>query len=119
MYKRDPRLYAEDILESISAIEDYTKDLTYKEFLNDRKTYSATIREYIIIGEAVSKIIDLLQREHSEFSWRMIKDFRNFIVHEYFGIDTKIVWDLTKLELDELKENILDFLSNLKGAVKQ
>jgi len=36
----------------------------------------------------------------------MIKDFRNFIVHEYFGVDLQIVWDVTKLELDELKTKI-------------
>ena len=41
-----------------------------------------------------------------------IKDFRNFIVHEYFGIDTKIIWDLTTLELDELLENIKKFDSD-------
>ncbi len=109
MFKRDVKLYIEDILESINAIEEYTKDLTYEDFLNDRKTYSATIREYIIIGEAISKTMHLLEKEYPEFSWRMIKDFRNIIVHEYFGIDTRIVWDLTKLELDELKNKVFEF----------
>ena len=42
----------------------------------------------------------------SEFGWRMVKDFRNFVMHEYFGVDAKIVWDLTHLELDELVANI-------------
>jgi len=37
-----------------------------------------------------------------DYPWRMVKDFRNFIIHEYFGVDAKIVWDLTKLELDSL-----------------
>ncbi len=38
----------------------------------------------------------------------MIKGFRNFAVHEYFGVDLQIVWDITKLELDELKLKITE-----------
>lgn len=106
MSKRGIKLYIEDILESIDAIEEFTKDIGYEEFCNDRKTYSATIREYIIIGEAVSHLIEILEKSSPDYPWRMIKDFRNFIVHEYFGVDPRIVWDLTKLELSELKLKI-------------
>jgi len=102
MSKRDNRLYITDILESAKAIQDYTYGLTFEDFINDRKTYSATIREYIIIGEAISAIIDILEKEAPSYPWRMVKDFRNVIVHEYFGIDAQIVWDLTKQELEEL-----------------
>ncbi len=109
MSERDVLLYITDALESVEAIESYIKDLTFGEFENDRKTYSATIREYIIIGEAISKTIDLLQEEIPDFPWRSIKDFRNFIVHEYFGVDSKIVWDLSTIELDGLKKRLLDF----------
>ncbi len=55
------------------------------------------------------KIIDLLQEKIPDFPWRSIKDFRNFIVHEYFGVDAKIVWDLSTIELDGLKKRLLDF----------
>jgi uncharacterized protein with HEPN domain len=106
MSKRGVELYVDDILDSIGAIEEFTNDISYEEFLNDRKTYSATIREYIIIGEAVSQLIEVLEKNHPDYPWRMIKDFRNFIVHEYFGVDPRIVWDLTKLELSELKLKI-------------
>jgi len=109
MSKRDDLLFVEDALESINAIESYVRDMSFDDFIHDRKTYSATIREYIIIGEAISKIIDLLEKEIPDFPWRAIKDFRNFIIHEYFGVDIKIVWDLTTIELDELKEKMLHF----------
>jgi uncharacterized protein with HEPN domain len=114
MSKRDKRLYIEDILESSAAIKSYVKDLTFDQFMQDRKTYSATIREYIIIGEAVSNLIELLEKEFPDYPWRMVKDFRNFIVHEYFGVDSQIVWDLTTQELDELVEHIKK-LSNKNG----
>lgn len=106
MSKRDTQLYIQDILESIDAINDYLKNMNYEVFLNDRKTYSATIREFTVIGEAIAKIIDLLQERHPEYPWRALKDFRNFIVHEYFGVNPKIVYDAATLELSELKKLI-------------
>jgi uncharacterized protein with HEPN domain len=106
MPKRDKRLYVEDILDSAEAIKEFTKDLNFEDFINDRKTYSATIREYIVIGEAISTLIDTLEEEAPTYPWRMVKDFRNFIVHKYFGVDAQIIWDLTTQELDELIEHI-------------
>ncbi len=107
MPKRDLRLYVNDILESIDAIESYIKDTpNFDEFTKDRKTYSATIREYIVIGEAIDPLLELLENRFPDYEWRMIKDFRNFVVHEYFGVDLQIVWDITKFELDLLRTKI-------------
>ncbi len=106
MPKRDQGLYIEDVLDSAEAIKEFTKDLDFENFRNDRKTYSATIREYTIIGEAISTLIDVLEEKVPTYPWRMVKDFRNFIVHEYFGVDAQIVWDLTTQELDELVSSI-------------
>ena len=107
MSKRDTRLYIQDILESIDAINSYLYNISYDSFLNDRKTYSATIREFIIIGEAISKIISILEKQHPEYPWRLLKDFRNFIVHEYFGVNPRIVYDAATLELFEVKSLII------------
>ena len=104
MSKRDSQLYINDILESIEAINLFVNNMSYEEFYNDRKTYSATIREFTVIGEAISKIIDLLQEKHPSYPWRILKDFRNFIVHEYFGVNPQIIYDAATQELDELKK---------------
>jgi len=111
MSKRDESLYLEDILDSAVAIKKFVIGMDFKEFCNDRKTYSATIREYIVIGEAVSHVINFLEEKIPSYPWRMVKDFRNMIVHEYFGVNEKIVWDLTVSELDELISSI----KNLKA----
>lgn len=108
MSKRETSLYISDIVESIKAIEEFTLDMPFEAFLNDRKTYSATLREFMVIGEAISKIIDLLEAEKPEYPWRMVKDFRNFIIHEYFGVNPQIIFDAVTLELPELKRLILD-----------
>jgi len=106
MFKRDIRLYIDDIKESIGAIEEFTSEINFEGFTSDRKTYSATLREFIVIGEAISHIPENLKERFPQVEWRQIKDFRNFIVHEYFGIDAKIVWDAVKQELPLLKIEI-------------
>ena len=105
MFKRDISLYIDDIIDSANAINDFTDEMSFEEFSADRKTYSATLREYIVIGEAISALTDILEEQFPDYPWRMVKDFRNFIVHEYFGIDAQIVWDLTNQELDILVSN--------------
>lgn len=106
MSKRHVRQYLLDIDDSVAAIEDFTADCTYAFFCADRKTYSATLREFIVIGEAIANLPDSMKDRVPAIDWRSIKDFRNFIVHEYFGIDTRIVWDAVKLELPILKKEI-------------
>lgn len=106
MYKRDIRLYLADIEESIAAIEEFTVGLEYEAFAADRKTYSATLREFIVIGEAIANIPDEVKNRVPSIEWRLIKDFRNFIVHEYFGVDSRIVWDAVRKELPLLKPEI-------------
>jgi len=56
MSERDFTLYLKDILDSGNAITEFVKGLSFEEFCNDRKTYSAVIREFEIIGEAVNAI---------------------------------------------------------------
>lgn len=110
---RDDLLYIGDISGSVKAIEIYIEDMGYDDFINDRKTYSATIRELEIIGEAVSKLSDELKEQYPNVLWQQIKSFRNKLIHEYFGIDYKIVWDVVKNELPILKSQIVDILKKL------
>ena len=112
MFKRDTSLYIQDILESIDAINSYLHNISYENFFNDRKTYSATIREFIIIGEAISQVISILEEQYPEYPWRLLKDFRNFIVHEYFGVNPRIVYDAATLELVEVKSLIIKMKEN-------
>ncbi len=85
-------------------------------FVNDRKTFSATIRELEIIGEAISKISDELKTKYPDVLWQHIKAFRNKIVHEYFGIDYRIVWDIIKNELPTLYSQMIDIIDEIKGS---
>jgi uncharacterized protein with HEPN domain len=103
---RDQELYLSDIVESVGAIKSFVEDMSFEDFVNDRKTFSATIRELEIIGEAVNKISEDLKQKYPDVLWNQIKAFRNKIVHEYFGIDYRIVWDVIKNELPILQKQM-------------
>jgi uncharacterized protein with HEPN domain len=94
MSKRDPSLLIEDIIDSASKILDYTKDLSFEEFANDTKTIDAVIRNFEIIGEAANRLPEDFKDKHSAIDWHRIRGFRNRIVHDYFGIDYSIVWEI-------------------------
>ena len=70
----------------------------------------AVIKELEIIGEASNNISDDFRYKHSDILWRRMKNMRNFLIHEYFGINRKVVWDTCKNDLPELKKFILDVL---------
>jgi uncharacterized protein with HEPN domain len=94
MSKRAPKLLVEDILESAYKILHYTKDLNFEQFISDSKTVDAVIRNFEIIGEAANRLPEAIKVSHSNIDWNRIKGFRNRIVHDYFGIDNSIVWQI-------------------------
>lgn len=110
MSERDFRLYLVDIRDSGSAVLAFVKDLSFEEFCNDRKTSSAVIREFEIIGEAVGKLPDELKQKRPDVAWQDIKDFRNLLIHEYFGVDMEIVWKVIQEDIPVLMNAVKEIL---------
>lgn len=110
MSERDFRLYFSDILDSGHAIQEFVKGLSFEAFCEDRKTYSAVIREFEVIGEAVGKCFEELNRRHPNVEWQDIKDFRNLLIHEYFGVDLEIVWRIIQDDLPALMDAVDEIL---------
>lgn len=102
MSKRDPALLVEDIIESALKILDYSRNLSFEEFTNDSKTIDAVIRNFEIIGEAANRLPEEFKDVHSNIDWHRIRGFRNRIVHDYFGIDYSIVWEIKESFLPNL-----------------
>lgn len=113
MSKRDINLYLDDILDAAMAITKYVEGMSFDDFLNDRKTYSAVVREFEIIDEAVGKLPDEVKQKRPEVEWQDIKDFRNLLIHEYFGVDLKIVWKIIQDDLPTLVDVVRDMLREL------
>jgi uncharacterized protein with HEPN domain len=109
---RDPGLYIADIIDAITAIAKYIQGYSYEQFKVDRKTIDAVVRNLEVIGEAVKKLPDDLKNKEPEIEWRKIAGLRDILIHEYFGVDTEIIWDVIKNKLESLKR-VVDSLANL------
>jgi uncharacterized protein with HEPN domain len=92
MSKRSPQLLLEDIIASANKILTYTDGLSFEQFLSDDKTVDAVIRNFEIIGEAANRLPEEIRERYPNIDWHRIRGFRNRIVHDYMGIDYKIVW---------------------------
>jgi uncharacterized protein with HEPN domain len=105
-------LYLADFVESGLAIQSYVQGIEFKGFADDRMRYSAVIREFEIIGEAVGKLPEDIKAKHPNVPWREIKDFRNMLIHEYFGVDLRIVWNAIHQDLPLLLDAANNSLSD-------
>ena len=114
MSERPQLLYCQDILESGAAIQSYVKGITCDAFVQDRMRYSAVIREFEIIGEAVGKLSEELKRQYPEIPWQDVKDFRNLLAHEYFGVDLEIVWNTIRDDLPMLMDAVRKIIDGIK-----
>ena len=102
MSERETFLLLQDIQTSISNILEFTKDMSFEMYESDLRTRYAVERNFEIIGEAASRAPENYKLTNDQIEWRILKDFRNFIIHEYFGINNEIVWDTIQLRLPDL-----------------
>ena len=99
---RDSRVYLDDILQAALKALDYTRGLTLSQFVADTKTRDAVLYNLQVIGEAARNIPAELRARHPEVEWQKITALRNVLVHEYFGVDTDLIWDAVCTKLPPL-----------------
>jgi uncharacterized protein with HEPN domain len=109
MSQRNPRFYLDDILTSCSNIREFTKGIsTAQDLERDLKTYHAVLRNIEVIGEACRQMPRKIKNKYPEIPWREIGDMRNFITHEYFGVDAEIAWQVCERYLPKLEKQIAE-----------
>ena len=106
MSKRDNKLLLLDILEAAKKIKKYTAGFDRSTFDSDDKTVDAVIRNFEIIGEAANRVENAFKVTHSQIEWERLCGFRNRLIHEYFGVDHDIVWDIISNYLDGLIRDV-------------
>lgn len=100
------------ILNAIEYVEDFLHDRTKQSLYDDVMFRSAVERQLEIIGEATNRLSPDVKAERSDVEWQNIVGFRNFIIHEYFGVDLELIWDIVTNKLGPLKEAVVDLLNH-------
>ncbi len=101
----------EHILAAINRVSRYMQGKTYEDLLADDMMYYAVVKNIEIMGEAANMLTAEFQAAHPETPWKMVKGMRNYIVHEYFQIDSQVVWDVVSKELATLHQQITTYIS--------
>jgi uncharacterized protein with HEPN domain len=109
---RDHRLYLDDIVGAVDRIQSYVKGMDYPRFAADQRTVDAVVRNLEIIGEAARALPIEIKEAMPATDWRKIVGLRNLLLHEYFAVGTRVVWDIVQTKLDPLRAACRDALNS-------
>jgi uncharacterized protein with HEPN domain len=112
--KRDYCVYPKDIFDSFNNARQFLEGLSYDDFIDDRKTISAVVRELEIVGEAAKQIPASFRKKYPEIPWSEMAGMRDKLIHFYFGVDMDIVWETVKKRIPKLEPLIQNVIYNLE-----
>jgi uncharacterized protein with HEPN domain len=106
MSDRTDRDLLGDILEALRRAQAYSAGQHYEQFLEDTKTQDAVIRTLEIVGEATKRLSPSPREAHPEIPWKNMAGMRDKLIHDYFGINIDIVWEIVRDELPSLASQV-------------
>ncbi len=106
--------YLQDIVESVNDIESFVSNMDFDTFCSDKKTINAVIRSLEVIGEASTKIPSEISDRYPSIPWKQMRGMRNKLIHEYFGIDKAILWQVATDEIPPLGPIFSEMLRTLE-----
>lgn len=101
------------ILDAIDEIESYIVNIEIEDFFNNSMVRFACIKQLEIIGEASNHISDDIKSKYSHVSWEEIISLRNVLVHEYFGVDPTLIWQIIGTDVPDFKVEVEVILKSL------
>ena len=106
MSYHDDMVYLRHIYDATKRIEQYTTGINEEKFGDSTLIQDGVIRQLEIIGEATKRLSSSLRRQYSEIPWQDIAGMRDKLIHDYFGVDVKVVWRTVEVDIPELKKQI-------------
>lgn len=107
--RRDVAVFLDDIVEACDKVARYTLNFTAEEFRHDDKTIDAVVRNLEVIGEAAKNVPDEI-RAKIAVDWKKMAGLRDVLIHEYFGIDLEIIWDIVENKIPTLRREVSSYL---------
>lgn len=114
--KLGDKVRLQHILDAIYEIESYLIDADFDKFMENSMMRYACIKQMEIIGEASNHVSEEVKSEFTSVEWEQIVGMRNVFVHEYFGVDAKIVWEIIKGDIPDLKDKIVVIIQSLEQS---
>lgn len=96
------RDYINDLIEACEDILSFTKEMSYSDFAGDKKTVNAVIRSLEVIGEASKKLPVSFRNNCPDMPWKQMAGMRDKLIHEYFGIDKQMVWQVIEKHIPDI-----------------
>ncbi len=103
--------FLKHILEEIEYLQKKSNQLKYEDFISDEDLKRSFVRSLEVIGEATKNLPQDFRNKHTQVQWKDIAGLRDVLIHRYFGVDYKSVWDIIKNKIPELKRQIEKILS--------
>ena len=117
MYSDDNLVYVFTMLECCEKTFLYAEVCQTAEelvWLNDQREFNAVWALMLVIGEESKKLETGLKDEFTTIPWRTIAAMRNFLAHDYRGIDHERVWEVLRDSLPELKECLITMIDRIR-----
>ena len=109
-------IFLRHILENIAKIEPSFSGVSLPDFESDSELVDATLRRLEVIGEAVKNISEQTRSRYPSVEWRKISATRDKLIHFYFGVDTRLIYNIVSNDLPVLKKQVLEILRESEGA---
>jgi len=114
--KKDDTVYLRHILDAIERIAGYVQGVSAERFPHDRLLQDGVVRQLEIIGEASRNLSAEFRQTYVEVPWSQIIVLRNRIIHAYFDVNLRVVWEIVRDDLPSLKQQVEQILRTMDAT---